>query len=469
MTSTQKYLGQLAVMFIACVSLTRAGTIRVPGDKATIQGAIDSSKNGDTVLVSPGTYYENICFRGKNIVLTSRYAESADSTFIRSTILNGSTPASSDTGSVVRITDGEDSTAVLQGFTITGGSGTNWTDEHGAGVYREGGGVLVAHSSPTIQFNLIVGNVVAKNPKVTSAGGGGIRAGDGNPSILSNVIANNTGRYGAGVVLNYTGALVRNTILTGNSGGQDYGGGALWINANGPATKLIENTTIAGNATIAVYVYQGSTTFRNDILWGTSSTSSVQLGVRSGTQSVSYCDVQGGWSGVGNIQSDPLFIDAGFHLPLSSPCVDAGDTSLASEDREDLSSPGSALWPSMGGRRNDMGAYGGSRSIPLPAASIPTGVTPSRSAFPREPRLEQNYPNPFNPTTIIKAGWTADSEISLVVFDILGQKVARLAEGNYVAGNYSFVFDASRLASGTYFYRLQVGQWSQTKKLTIVR
>ena len=434
--------------------------IRVPADKPAVQSAIDASKNGDTVVVNSGTYYENICFRGKRIVLTSRYYEASDTSFISSTILNGSAAINSDTGSVVRIINGEDSTAVLQGFTITGGSGTNWRDEHGAGVYREGGGVLTAFSAPTIKFNVIVRNVVAKNSKVVSAGGGGIRAGDGNPTINNNVIAENTGRYGAGVVLNYTGAMLRNNLLCDNSGGEDYGGGALWINQNGAAPKLIENTTIAGNSVVAVYVYQGSSTFRNDIFWGIGSTSGVQLVVRAGGQTVSTCDVQGGYGGSGNINADPAFADAGYHLLAVSPCVDAGDSSLGVRDRENPAIPGSALWPSMGGRRNDIGAFGGPGARILPNTGSLTEVAPPKSGIPLEMKLEQNYPNPFNPTTTIQYALPRQSHVTVTVFNTLGQKVTELVNATSMPVTTPCSLRATD-CSGVYFYRLQVRSLSE--------
>ena len=469
MTSMKRYSTWTLCSVLLGASIAFSEIIRVPADKPTVQSAIDSAKNRDTVLVNPGTYYENICFKGKRIVLTSRYYEAADTSFIGSTVLNGSTPLNSDTGSVVRITNGEDSTAVLQGFTITGGSGTNWTDEHGAGVYREGGGVLIAYSAPTIQFNVIVRNVVAKNSKVNSAGGGGIRAGDGNPAILNNVIAENTGRYGAGVVLNYTGATLRNNLLYGNSGGQDYGGGALWINQNGTAPRVIENNTVAGNSVVAVYVYQGSSTFGNNILWGTSSTSGAQLVVRTGAQTVYRCDVQGGYGGSGNINDDPAFVDVTYHLSVGSPCIDAGDTSLAARDREDPGSSGSALWPSMGGTRNDMGAFGGPRATVLPSASVITDLAPPKSRNPLQIKLEQNYPNPFNPTTGIRFQVTGDSDVRLAVYDVLGREVAVLVDGQVPSGSHVVRFDASRVASGVYFYRLTVGDYSATRAMVVQR
>ena len=149
-----------------------ANIIRVPGDQPTIQSGINAASNGDTVVVYPGTYFENIIFRGKNIVVTSRFYETGDMSFIQSTVINGSKPSHTDTASCVLIINHEDTTAVLQGFTITGGKGTKWKDEHSSGTYREGGGILVAFTSPIIRNNLIINNEAIDKSGVTDAGGG---------------------------------------------------------------------------------------------------------------------------------------------------------------------------------------------------------------------------------------------------------------------------------------------------------
>ena len=144
--------------------------INVPAEFTSIQSAIEVSAARDTVLVAPGIYYENINFRSKNIVVTSIFYLSGNSSIINFTVINGSKPSSSDTGSCVIFSGGEDSTAVIQGFTITGGSGTKWSDEHGAGMFREGGGILVQSSSPVIQNNVIVSNSVTDTLNIISAG-----------------------------------------------------------------------------------------------------------------------------------------------------------------------------------------------------------------------------------------------------------------------------------------------------------
>jgi hypothetical protein len=83
--------------------------------------------------------------------------------------------------------------------------------------------------------------------------------------------------------------------------------------------------------------------------------------------------------------------------------------------------------------------------------------------------LRQNYPNPFNPSTTIPYGLTERSHVSLAVYNTLGQQVALLLNGEAGAGYHDVQFDASSLPSGVYFYRLQAGSYTGTKRLLVVR
>ncbi len=83
--------------------------------------------------------------------------------------------------------------------------------------------------------------------------------------------------------------------------------------------------------------------------------------------------------------------------------------------------------------------------------------------------VSQNYPNPFNPTTMIEYGVPFDSFVSLRVFNEAGEEVATLVEGFKSHGRYSVAFDASNLPSGTYFYRLQSGQYLKTNSMTVAK
>jgi hypothetical protein len=265
--------------------------------------------------------------------------------------------------------------------------------------------------------------------------------------------------------------MVKNNILTKNSGGQDYGGGALWMNGDGSNSKIIENNTIVKNSVLSVYVYQGSSFIRNCILWGNTAP---EISVRAGGPTVMFCDVQGGHPGVGNINVDPMVNDSCCFLQVSSPCIDAGDSSSIFNDLE--TSPGKTLWPSQGKSRNDMGAYGGSGSHELPSFSSLTGIISSKNSLPMGLKLEQNYPNPFNPSTVIRYRVPLSSAVILKVYNILGKVVATLVDEHQNAGDYSVTFNAGTLASGIYFYSLSTGIVgghseisSETKKLMILK
>lgn len=83
--------------------------------------------------------------------------------------------------------------------------------------------------------------------------------------------------------------------------------------------------------------------------------------------------------------------------------------------------------------------------------------------------LSQNYPNPFNLSTTIRYGLPARSHVSLTVFNILGQHVAVLQNGEQEAGYHDVKFNAANLSSGVYFYRLQESTFVETKRLLLLK
>ena len=84
--------------------------------------------------------------------------------------------------------------------------------------------------------------------------------------------------------------------------------------------------------------------------------------------------------------------------------------------------------------------------------------------------LHQNYPNPFNPATKISFDLPQDSKVSLVVYDLLGREVTRLVNNEFkVAGRYTYDFNAASLSSGVYFYRLEAGKFSETKRMVLIK
>jgi len=136
-------------------------TIHVPADQPTIQAAINAANNGDTVLVAPGTYVENINFGGKAITVASSGGPSV-------TTIDGGAQ-----GSVVTFSTGEGLTSILNGFTVRNGFQNGFS----------GGGIYIASASPTITGNIITGNHAAV--------GCGIYVYGGSPLIQNNVITAN--------------------------------------------------------------------------------------------------------------------------------------------------------------------------------------------------------------------------------------------------------------------------------------
>lgn len=99
----------------------------------------------------------------------------------------------------------------------------------------------------------------------------------------------------------------------------------------------------------------------------------------------------------------------------------------------------------------------------------PTGVRQQPQGVPLAFALEQNFPNPFNPTTEIEFSLSSSGQVRLTVYNLLGQEVATLAAGEMKAGTHAVTFDASRLASGVYLYKLTAGNYVSTKKMVLMK
>jgi hypothetical protein len=101
--------------------------------------------------------------------------------------------------------------------------------------------------------------------------------------------------------------------------------------------------------------------------------------------------------------------------------------------------------------------------------ATPTNVNPSGNGVPETYSLQQNYPNPFNPATTIEFAIPKSEFVTLKVYDALGKEVQTLVAENLNAGSFKTRFDAGRLASGVYIYRLQAGKYFEAKKLLLVK
>lgn len=358
----------------------KAAQIGVPSDFTTIQEAIDAAQDNDVIIVEPGTYIENINFKGKEIILASNFILTQNKADIITTIIDGSQPIDADTASVVRFMNGETNNSVLMGFTITGGSGTKIFNSQDQSYFRTGGGILIDYASPTVIHNIIENNSCTAETGVLGAGGGGIRMGFGIPVIEHNVIRQNIGGYAGGLMIAYcNGAILKNNLIVENEAtGSFNGGGGVYVDWE-PVT--LENNTIANNHSGdsgGGIISTGTVTkVKNCLLYGNTATNtSPQIFKRfGGNAEVTYSCVEDGFDGTGDetglITDDPIFVSATeYYVATNSPCVDAGDPDQLYNDIEDPNSIGYALFPSYGTLRNDIGVYGGMMDTEILYTSI---------------------------------------------------------------------------------------------------
>jgi len=236
------------VFLLVLCTFSFSATIYVPDNYPKIQDAINVSINGDTIIVRPGTYVENIDFVGKAITVQSQ-------TGPRATTIDGGQPTNPDFGSVVTFQNGESFDSVLQGFTLENGSGTE------VGVYTRGGGIYCNLASPTVTKNIIVMNSADR--------GGGIYCYNStSPAITSNSIMRNLGQdEGGGIYCYSSSPNIISNILTENSAGATGGG----IYCSLATSSTISNNTVSGNTaevSAGIYCYSSSLIIANNIISG---------------------------------------------------------------------------------------------------------------------------------------------------------------------------------------------------------
>jgi hypothetical protein len=317
--------------------------LNVPSQYKTIQAAIDAAQASDTVLVAPGTYQENIDFKGKAIRVRG---------------ISGAALTTIDGGrksSVVTFASGEGSGSVIEGFSIVNGAATS----AGGGVHcyctspvirdnvirfngatGPGGGIYIEGGSP-----LVIGNIIRENLSFSpSARGGGICCAYTLAKIIDNVVSDNiawgrshwlfTSASGGGIYNDRLGVHIVNNVICGNLAyaeaanitGADAGGLFCWcIESRGQVfnNTICDNTAAAAKGNTeggGARTYQ--TDMANCILWGNQASRFPQL-----AGAATYSCVQGDSPGIGNISADPRFWDAAngdFHLRFDSPCRNAG-------------------------------------------------------------------------------------------------------------------------------------------------
>ena len=391
------------------VSIAHAAIINVPADQPTIQAGINAASNGDTVLVAPGTYTENINFMGKAITVTS-------SAGAETTIIDGG-----NTAPVATFSSSEGPMSVLSHFTLQNGTATFNSQDAGGGVYidgssptiandiiqknsacNDGGGIGVSFGSPIIKDNIIknnlqsgceggpggggiavlgagstqiIGNRIQNN--VWAGNGGGITLfAAGTPTLIDNIISSNSsdgGQGGGMYIVNESNALIVQNLFYGNTGSQ---GGAIYLlvpDDNG-APILVNNTIVGGSGATqgsAVWVggFDNLVQFFNNLMIGLPGQNAVDCDSTYSSQPPTFTNndaysrngpgLEGTCAGEssenGNISLDPRFVnskDNNYRLQSDSPAINSGNTSAPDLPKKDLAGN-----PRTVNGTVDMGAY----------------------------------------------------------------------------------------------------------------
>ncbi len=323
---------------------------------STIQAAIDAASNADDIVVFPGTYNETIDFSGKDITLRS--VDPNHPFIVETTIIDCDCPSPAEDQNVVSFISGESNAALLAGFTIQGAKNQVNTGTPGS----LGGGIRIdASSSPTIKNCIIKDNEIITG-NADNQDGGGIFVGSNCFPIIQNckILNNTAGNRGGGIyVQGNSRPEVTNTLIAENTAGatpaasKGFGGGVYCqggnpFNGDDSGYVALTNCTIANNvsrtqgAGVDVEQYDDQVNrvdiinciiYHNTLNDLTPSSLNIEPGRDSGFYSVTYSNIEGGFAGTGNINSDPNFVDlAGgdYDLSLSSPCIDAGDNTAIS-------------------------------------------------------------------------------------------------------------------------------------------
>jgi len=207
-----------------------ASVIEVPSDYSTIQSAIDAAADGDMIVVAPGTYFENIDFLGKAVTLRSSHGPGV-------TKIAGSDPVDLDHGSVVTFRNGEGSDSVLEGFTLTKGTGNR------RGSLYYGGGVYCEDASPRITDTRIIANRAGKYPSLGI--GGAMFCIRSSPVITDCVISKAFAiQELAGIVCYRSSLKIRNSVISWVRSGISSGAFAIYcLESN----LTLSSTTIRNN------------------------------------------------------------------------------------------------------------------------------------------------------------------------------------------------------------------------------
>jgi hypothetical protein len=286
------------------------------------------------------------------------------------------------------------------------------------------------------------GNKISYNTVISGIGrGGGIYLIEASPQIMNNLISGNEVMVAGGILIyrNSNIQLVNNTIVD-NLASQSSGG--IRINNSNP---VIFNT----------------------IIWGNQATIGPSIELISGNCTVRYCDIQDGWIGEGNINSDPGFLDTLCNLCDSSFCVGNGIDSVEISSGVWYTCPKTDF--NGDPRPNPIDEYVDMGAIESPHRQVPLSIEAEELYLPYTFKLYKNFPNPFNPTTKINYELPIANYVDLSIYNLLGQKVVTLVNERQQPGHHQVLWDASEFASGVYYYRIEAGEFQDVKKMILIK
>ncbi len=351
------------ILVLLIASFASATIRNVPDDYETIAAGIQAADAGDTVLVQPGLYEENLTING-NLVLASLTLTSGDPAYIDSTLIDGGQHAS-----VVTVAGGDDDNVLIQGFTIRNG------------LSNSGGGLKCFGNSIRLEDLLIVGNRatggdggggiisgctwlslrhVSLIENTTSGQGGGIATVNGSSLRMEDceLLRNESDRWDGGALHTDGDVILQNVLVAQNRAG-GLGGCGEFLNGQ----IRMDHVTIADNYAYEYGVFnmfrvEEGSSITNSIIYGNTNENQTQIWLRSAGNiefTISFTDLEGGEDDIqldnielvteGLFDADPHFIDpenGNYRLNDDSPCIDAGDP-----DAE----------PDPDGSRTDMGAF----------------------------------------------------------------------------------------------------------------
>jgi hypothetical protein len=455
-----------------------ATIINVPGGQSTIQAGINAASPGDTVLVKPGRYIENIDFKGKDIVVGSMFMATRDSSYISQTIIDGN-----KNGSVVTFKNGETEKAKLCGVTVIGGDTLYDPNQlpflivlsFGGGIYCknvspylshlivernstdfDGGGIHLEKSNSVIEYCVIRNNRA-------SGIGGGIYIKSGINDIIHCVIDNNS--FG-GLAVGYSIVRCYSTLITKNS----------FLGLISSISNLdIINCTVTKHINDTFRIQDSNVNIINSIFWNDyPGISEITISDNYPIQPIShikiaYSDIKGGKDNIiylndsisyedNNIEANPN-LNSDYTLNRNSPCIDAGtdfyqisDSTLVDLNKNEYK-----------GNAPDIGAF---------ESNYPLTVNNNKDY--KDNFKLSNFPNPFNSKTIIKFSLNEEYKVNLSIYDITGQKVIDLLDKSLPIGNHQIQWNGidnsgNKISSGVYIIRLNSGIRSISERIVYMK